>query len=63
MYHVTLLVGTPSPGPEAIPTSDDFCIKISRELWPVVRETTNAEIATEGGGGKVDVLEKTRGVN
>jgi hypothetical protein len=55
MYHVALLVDTPSSGQKAIPTSDDFCIKISGELWPVVRESPNAEIATEEGGGKVDV--------
>ena len=36
MYHVTLLVGTPPPGQEAIATPNDFCVEISRELRPVV---------------------------
>jgi len=36
MHHVALLVGTPPPGQEAMTTANDFCIKVGRELRPVI---------------------------
>lgn len=56
MYHVTLLVSSPTPGEEAIPTANNLCVKISRELRPIVGESPNAEIATKEGGREIDVL-------
>jgi len=55
MYHVTLLIGTPPPGQKAISTADDFSIKISRELRPVICKPPDAEIATEERGREVDI--------
>ena len=56
MDHVTLLVSTPPPGQEAITTANDFCIKVGRELRPVVCEAPNAEVTAEEGGREVDIL-------
>lgn len=36
MHHVALLIGTPPPGQEAMTTANDFCIKVGRELRPVI---------------------------
>jgi hypothetical protein len=58
MYHITLLVSSPTPGEEAVPTADNFCVKISRELWPVIGEPPNTEIAAKERGREVDVLIK-----
>lgn len=58
MYHVALLVGSPTPSEEAVPITDDFCVKVGRELWPIIGEPPNAKIATKKGGRKVDVLVK-----
>jgi hypothetical protein len=55
MYHITLLVSSPTPGEEAVPTADNFCVKISRELWPVIGEPPNTEIAAKERGREVDV--------
>jgi hypothetical protein len=55
MYHVALLVSSPTPGEEAVPTADNFCIKISRELRPVIGESPDTEISTKEGRREVDV--------
>jgi len=59
MHHVTLLVSSPTPSEEAIPTADNFCVKISRELRPVIAEPPNTEVVTKERGREVDVLVKT----
>jgi hypothetical protein len=48
MHHVLLLGSAPVSGQKTIPTTDDLGVKISRELRPVVRETPDAEVATQG---------------
>jgi hypothetical protein len=63
MYHVTVLVGTPPPSQETMPTADYFCVKVSRELRPVICKAPNAEITAEKRGRKVDILALTRDVN
>jgi hypothetical protein len=55
MYHIALLVSSPTPREEAMPTANNFCVKISGELWPVIGEPANTEIATKERGRKVDV--------
>jgi hypothetical protein len=57
MRHITLLIGTPPSRQEAMPTADDFGIKVSRELRPVIRKPSDAEITTEERGREVDILE------
>lgn len=56
MYHITLLISSPTPGEETVPTADNFCVKISRELRPVIGKPPDTEIATKEGGREVDVL-------
>jgi hypothetical protein len=58
MDHVTFLIGTPPSGQEAMTTADDFCVKVSRELRPVVCEPPNTEVTAEEGGREVDILHK-----
>ena len=58
MYHVSRLVSSPAPSKEAIPTANNFCVKISRELWPVIGEPANTEIAAKERGREVDILFK-----
>lgn len=57
MYHVALLVSSPTSGEETIPTADNFCIEISRELRPVIGEPADTEVTTKEGGREVDVLD------
>ena len=47
MHHVTFLIGAPSPRQKAISTADDFGIKVSRELWPVICKPSDTEITAE----------------
>jgi hypothetical protein len=58
MYHVTLLVSSPTSGEEAIPTADDFSVEISRKLRPVIGEPSDTEIAAKERRREVDVLDK-----
>lgn len=57
MYHVALLVSSPTSGEEAIPTANNFCVEISRELRPVIGEPSDTEVTTKEGGREVDVLD------
>ena len=41
-----------------MPTTDNFCVEIIRELWLVIGEPLDAEIATKERGREVDVLVK-----
>ena len=63
MYHITLFVSSPTSGEEAIPTTDNFCVEISRELRPVIGEPSNTKITAKERGREVDVLVKRVGVN
>jgi len=47
MHHVTFLIGAPSPRQKAISTADDFGIKVSRELRPVICKPSDTEITAE----------------
>jgi hypothetical protein len=40
-----------------MPAADDFGIKVSRELRPVIRKPSDAEITTQERGREVDILE------
>ena len=42
MYPVLLLTSAPVSGQEAIPTTDDFRIKVGGKLGPIFRQTTDA---------------------
>jgi len=55
MYHVALLVCSPTSGAEPIPTADDFSVKIGRELRPIIGEPPDTEIAAKERRRKVDV--------
>jgi hypothetical protein len=55
MYHVALLVSSPTSGEEAIPTADNLCVEISRKLRPVIGEPSDTEIAAKERGREVDV--------
>jgi hypothetical protein len=56
MHKVFVLRGTPILGDETISTSNNLGIKICGEFWPVIGQTTNAKITTEGRRRKVNVL-------
>ena len=58
VHHVLLLGRSPIARQEAIATSNDLRVKVRRELWPVVRQAADPEVATQVGRCKVDVLEK-----
>jgi hypothetical protein len=47
--HILLLVGTPVLCQKTILVTDDFCIEIRGELWPVVGQTPYAEITAKEG--------------
>jgi len=47
--HILLLVGTPVLCQKPILVTDDFCIEIRGELWPVVGQTPYAEITAKEG--------------
>jgi hypothetical protein len=54
--HVLLLVGTPVLCQKPIFTTNDFRIEIRGELWPVICQTSYAEITAKKRGRKVYVL-------
>lgn len=57
---VGLLGRAPVLGEEAVARADDLCVKVGRELGPVVGEAADAQVAAEEGRGKVDVLGSIR---
>jgi hypothetical protein len=56
MNHVTLFVSSPTSGEEAIPTANNLCVEISRELRPIIGEPPNTEIAAKERRREIDVL-------
>jgi hypothetical protein len=44
--HIILFRGTPVLCQETVTASDDFGIEECGQFWPVVCQTTNAEVAT-----------------
>lgn len=56
MHKVLVLRGTPILGDETISTSNNLGIEICGEFWPVIGQTTNAKVTTEGRRRKVNVL-------
>jgi len=58
MDDVLVFTGAPVLSEKAIATADDLCVKIGCELGPVICEATDAEIAAEKRGSKIDILEK-----
>jgi hypothetical protein len=44
--HVFLFASIPIACEEAIPTANDFGVKVGGQFWPVFSETADAEIAT-----------------
>lgn len=55
--HVFLLGRTPVPRQEAVFAADDLCVKVRRELGPVVCQATDAQIAAEVRRGEINVLQ------
>jgi hypothetical protein len=54
--HVHHLVSTPILCQKSILATDNFGIKICSKLWPIVRQTSYAEVTTKERGSKIDVL-------
>lgn len=50
MNHIFLFRRAPIPGQEAIPATDDLRVEIGGQLWPVVREPSDAQVPAEVGG-------------
>jgi hypothetical protein len=48
VHQVLVLGRTPILSEEPITAANDLGVKIRREFWPVIRETSDPEIATEG---------------
>lgn len=47
--HVLRLGRAPVARQETIPTANDLGVKVRRKLWPVVCESTNAEVPAQVG--------------
>jgi len=56
MNHVFLFRSAPILSQEPVPTADNFSVKVGSQFWPVIRQTSNAEIATKKRGRKVHIL-------
>ena len=56
MNHVFLFVCSPLLGQKAIAAADYLCVKVGRQLGPVVGQSAYAEVPAEEGRGKVDIL-------
>src|SRR5882762_11076876 len=54
--HIFLLVGTPVLCQKSILATNNFCIEIRGELWPVVCQTSYAEITAKERGCKINIL-------
>jgi hypothetical protein len=56
MYEILMLGSAPILRQETIAAANDLRVEVGRELRPVVGQTTNPEVPTQIGQGKIDIL-------
>lgn len=59
--EILVFTGAPVLRQKAISTANDFGVKVSRELRPVVGEAADTQISAKKGSGEINVLGARRG--
>lgn len=56
MYHILLFICSPLLRQKAISIANDFCVKVCRQLGPIVGQSAYTEVPAKERGRKVDIL-------